>query len=90
MPKTLFVGNLPYSMTEDSLKALFQVSGTVASVHIVLDRQTLRPKGFGVVEFEAPDAAAAAIAGFVGCRVGGRELVVNEARPREFLRGARY
>jgi RNA recognition motif-containing protein len=90
MSKTLFVGNLPYTMTEDSLKELFQAAGTVASVRIVLDRQTQQPKGFGFVEFEASDAADTAIAELAGHRVGVRELVVNEARPRESSRGARY
>ena len=86
VPKTLFVGNLPYSMTEDSLETLFEIAGTVASVRIVLDRQKQRPKGFAFVEFEAPDAADAAIA---ERRMGGRDLIVNEAQPREFSRGAR-
>ena len=51
MSKTLFVGNLPYSMTEDRLRTLFEASGTIVSARIVIDRETQRPKGFGFVEF---------------------------------------
>jgi cold-inducible RNA-binding protein len=82
MPRTLFVGNLPFSMTEDSLKTLFEVAGTVVLARIVRDRETQRHKGFGFVEFETPDAANAAITEFAGRPIGGRSLVVNEARPR--------
>jgi RNA recognition motif-containing protein len=89
MSKTLFVGNLPYSMTEERLRALFEASGTIVSARIVVDRQSQRPKGFGFVEFEAPYAADAAIAELSGRLVDGRELIVNEARPREFSRSSR-
>jgi RNA recognition motif-containing protein len=80
--KTLFVGNLRYSITEERLRALFEASGSVISARVVLDQETQRPKGFGFVEFEAADMAAAAIAELSGRLVDGRELVVNEARPR--------
>jgi RNA recognition motif-containing protein len=89
MSKTLFVGNLPYSMTEDDLRALFEASGRVVSVRVVVDRETRRPKGFGFVEFDAPNAADAAIAELSGRMIDGRELVVNEARPRAFLPSGR-
>jgi cold-inducible RNA-binding protein len=83
MSTRLFVGNLPFSMTEDSLKALFEIAGPVAMVRIVIDRETGRPKGFGFVEFEQPEAATTAIAEFSGRTIAGRALVVSEARPRE-------
>lgn len=89
MSKTLFVGNLPYSMTEDHLRALFEASGRVASVRVVVDRETRRAKGFGFVEFDAPNAADAAIAEFSGRMIEGRELIVNEARPRAFSQNGR-
>ena len=90
MSKTLFVGNLPYSMTEDRLRTLFEASGTIVSVRIVIDRETQRPKGFGFVEFEVPYAAEAAIAELSGHLIDGRELMVNEARPRAFWQSGRH
>ena len=89
MSTRLFVGNLPFSMTEDSLKALFEIAGPVAYVRIVVDRETQRPKGFGFVEFERPEAATTAIAEFSGRMIAGRALVVSEARPREAAGAAR-
>jgi RNA recognition motif-containing protein len=89
MSKALFVGNLPYSMTEARLRALFEASGSIISARVVLDRETQRPKGFGFVEFEAADMAAAAIAELSGRFIDGRELIVNEARPRAISRGDR-
>ncbi len=89
MSKTLFVGNLPYSMTEERLRTLFEVSGTVVSARVLIDRETQRPKGFGFVEFEAPYAADAAIAELSGRQIEGRELIVNEARPRAFSQSDR-
>jgi RNA recognition motif-containing protein len=83
MSKRLFIGNLPFSMTEASLKALFEIAGPVVSVRIVVDRETNRPKGFGFVEFEGSEAASVAIAEFSGRNIAGRDLVVTEARPRE-------
>jgi len=89
MSTRLFVGNLPFSMTEDGLKTLFEIAGPVAFVRIVVDRETRRPKGFGFVEFERPEAAAAAIAEFNGRTIAGRALAVSEARPREAVGAAR-
>ena len=78
----LYVGNLPYSTTEDDLKELFSAHGTVSSVRLINDRETGRSKGFGFVEFENDDEAKAAIEGLHGKDFGGRALVVNEARPQ--------
>jgi cold-inducible RNA-binding protein len=78
----LYVGNLPYSTTEDDLKELFGSHGTVASVHLISDRETGRSKGFGFVEFESDDEAKAAIEALNGQEFSGRALVVNEARPQ--------
>ena len=89
MSKTLFVGNLPFSMTEDGLRGLFEAVGPVVSTRIPLDRLTRKPRGFGFVEFEAPGVAQAAIIEFSGRRIDGRELVVNEARVREESRPGR-
>jgi len=89
MSTRLFVGNLPFSMTEDSLKALFETAGPVAFVRIVIDRETGRPKGFGFVEFERPEAAATALAELSGRTIAGRALVVSVARPREAAGAAR-
>jgi RNA recognition motif-containing protein len=86
---TLYVGNLPYSMTEDSLKALFETAGTIVSVRLVRDRETQRPKGFAFVEYDAPNSAHTAIVEFSGRRIGGRELIVTEARPREMSGSSR-
>ena len=79
--KSVYVGNLPYSTTEDELKELFGQFGEVQSVKLVNDRETGRPKGFAFVQMD--DAAAAnAIAGLDGKQFGGRGLRVNEARER--------
>ena len=89
MTKTLFVGNLPFSVTEDSLRILFQTAGAVRSVRLIRDRETQQTRGFAFVEFESAREADVAIAEFSGRRLDGRELVVNEARPREpFARSA--
>lgn len=78
----LYVGNLPYNATEEELTELFGAHGTVASVHLISDRETGRSKGFGFVEFENDDEAKAAIDAVNGQEFGGRALVVNEARPQ--------
>lgn len=81
MPR-LYVGNLPYSSDNDSLREAFSEFGEVSDVHIVTDRETGRSRGFGFVEL--PDAAAAnnAIEQMNGREMDGRTLTVNEARPR--------
>jgi RNA recognition motif-containing protein len=78
----IYVGNLPYSATEDELRELFSAHGEVSSVSLVNDRETGRPRGFGFVEM-ASEEAEAAIQALDGSQMGGRTLKVNEARPRE-------
>ena len=78
----IYVGNLPYSATEDELRELFSAHGEVSSVSLVNDRETGRPRGFGFVEM-AGEEAEAAIQALDGSQMGGRTLKVNEARPRE-------
>jgi RNA recognition motif-containing protein len=80
--KKLYVGNLPYSASEDELRALFAQHGSVESVALIMDRETGRPRGFGFVEMD-PNGAAAAIQALDGRDFGGRQLRVNEARERE-------
>ncbi len=87
MAKKLYVGNLPYSATEDELRELFEQHGTVHSVSIISDRETGQPRGFAFVEMD-DDGADAAIRGLEQQQFGGRTLRVNEARPRE-ARGPR-
>lgn len=79
--KRIYVGNLPYTATEDELRALFAQHGEVHSVNLISDRETGRPRGFGFVEME-DDEAGGAITALDGQDLGGRSLRVNEARPR--------
>ena len=79
----IYVGNLPYSTTPDELREVFAAFGEVAAARIVNDRETGRSKGFGFVEMNSDDEARAAIEALNGKEVGGRKVVVNEARPRE-------
>ncbi|MEM1183623.1 MAG: RNA-binding protein [Planctomycetota bacterium] len=79
----LYVGNLPYSTTDDRLREVFGEHGEVTSTAIVLDRETGRPRGFGFVEFADDEEARKAIDALNGANVDGRDLTVNEARPRE-------
>ncbi len=83
MGNKIYVGNLPFSATSDSLNEMFSKFGTVDSAKIVMDRDTGRSKGFGFVEMSSGDEAAAAIEKLNGQDMGGRSLVVNEARPME-------
>ncbi len=83
MGKKLYVGNLSYDTTNDSLQELFEAYGTVQSAQIIMDRDTGRSKGFGFVEMGSDQEAQAAINGLNGKEAGGRSLTVNEARPRE-------
>lgn len=82
MLKTIYVGNLPFTATDDEVRGLFSKHGTVHSVKLVTDRDTGRPRGFGFVEMEG-SAATAAITALNGSQFGGRSLRVNEARERE-------
>jgi RNA recognition motif-containing protein len=79
----LYVGNLSYNTTNDSLETLFAEFGKVQSAQVVMDRDTGRSKGFGFVEMSDNGQAQAAIAGLNQKEVDGRSLTVNEARPRE-------
>ncbi len=83
MGSKIYVGNLPFSATSESLNEMFSKFGTVDSAKIVMDRDTGRSKGFGFVEMSSADEAAAAIEKLNGTDAGGRSLVVNEARPME-------
>jgi cold-inducible RNA-binding protein len=78
--KNIFVGNLSFSVTEASLRSLFEAYGSVASVNVVTDQDTGRAKGFGFVEMTNDAEAAKAINGLNGRDVEGRMLTVNEAR----------
>ena len=75
------MGNLPFSATEDVVRALFEQHGTVHSVALINDRETGRPRGFGFVELD-DDAATAAIAALNGYNMDGRDLNINEAQER--------
>jgi RNA recognition motif-containing protein len=79
----IYVGNLPYSATEEEIRALFEPHGTVTRANIVMDRDTGRPRGFGFVEMANDTEGHAAIEAINGTQMGGRSLTVNEARPRE-------
>ena len=79
--KNIFVGNLDFSTTEDSLRSLFEPYGAVEKVHVETDRETGRSRGFAFVEMAEGDADKA-IAALNGTNVGGRALNVNEARPK--------
>jgi RNA recognition motif-containing protein len=78
---TLYVGNLPFSATDDELRALFAQHGTVESAKVVSDRETGRSRGFGFVDMPAADAPSA-IEHLNGYEMNGRPLRVNEAQPR--------
>ena len=83
MGNKLYVGNLAYSVRDDSLQQAFAQFGTVTSAKVMMDRETGRSKGFGFVEMGSDAEAQAAINGMNGQAIDGRAVVVNEARPRE-------
>ena len=83
MGKKLYVGNLAYSVTSESLEQMFLEFGAVTSAQVIQDRETGRSKGFGFVEMQADDAAQRAISGMHDKEFDGRALTVNEAKPRE-------
>ena len=90
MAKKLFVGGLPYATTSDELKNHFSAAGNVVSAQIITDKFSGRSKGFGFVEMSNDDEATKAIEMFNGTDFGGRQLAVNEARPKtEGDRGGR-
>ncbi|MEJ5028039.1 RNA-binding protein [Comamonas sp. MYb21] len=88
MSSKIYVGNLPYSVTDASLEENFSEFGAVTSAKVMMDRDTGRSKGFGFVEMASADVAQAAIDALNGRSVDGRQIVVNLARPREESRGA--
>ncbi|MBI9080771.1 MAG: RNA-binding protein [Pseudodesulfovibrio sp.] len=81
MSKNIYVGNLPWSVTEDEVRAAFEAFGEVTSVKLIEDRETGRPRGFGFVEME-DSGALEAIESLDGKDFGGRNIKVNEAKPR--------
>src|SRR5438270_13761502 len=82
MGKKLYVGNLPYNVSDSALQQLFEPHGTVQSAQVIMDRDTGRSKGFGFVEMGSDQEAQAAIAALNGKEIEGRALTVNEARPK--------
>ena len=83
MATKLYVGNLSFDITEGELRQLFTPFGTVTSCNVIMDRMTERPRGFAFVELSSSDEATKAINELNGKEVGGRAMVVNEAKPRE-------
>ena len=87
MSTKLYVGNLSFNTSAQDLETMFGESGTVQSASIIEDRDTGRSRGFAFVEMSSPEEAKAAITAFDGKEVGGRNLKVNEAKPRESRTG---
>jgi RNA recognition motif-containing protein len=85
----IYVGNLSFKTTEAELRQAFESFGNVTSVNVITDRETGRPRGFGFVEMPNADEAQKAIEGLNGTNIGGRNLTVNEAKPREGGGGGR-
>jgi len=88
MSSKIYVGNLPYSVTDATLESNFAEFGSVSTAKVMMDRETGRSKGFGFVEMASAEVAQAAISALDGMSVDGRSIVVNLARPREASRGA--
>jgi len=78
----IYVGNLPFTTTDDQLRAVFEPFGEVTSAQVIADRETGRSRGFGFVEMPSADEAQAAMQALDGTDLSGRSLKVNEARPR--------
>jgi RNA recognition motif-containing protein len=78
----LYVGNLPFSATETEIRDMFEAYGTITDIHLPVDRETGRPRGFGFVTFADHDAATAALNGLNGNDFGGRQLRISEAVQR--------
>lgn len=83
MAKKLYVGNLPFSFSDEELKDLFAQAGTVESANVIIDKMSGRSKGFGFVEMSNDDEASSAIQSLNGKEIDGRNITVNEARPLE-------
>lgn len=88
MSSRIYVGNLPYSVTDASLKSNFAEFGSVSSAKVMMDRETGNSKGFGFVEMASAEVAQAAISALNGMSVDGRAIVVTLARPREARTGS--
>ncbi len=82
MSKKLYVGNLPFTATEDELRTLFERHGSITSVNVITDRETGRSRGFGFVEMDEASAADDAMRALDGSDMGGRSLRVNEAQDK--------
>ena len=82
MSTKLFVGSLPWSVDDESLKTNFEGHGTVVSAKVICDRESGRSRGFGFVEMESPEEAKSAIEALNDSEIEGRNIVVNEAKPR--------
>ena len=83
MSNKLFVGNISFNTTENDLQDAFAAHGTVLEANLMVDRITGRPRGFGFVTMSTPEEAKAAVSAMNGATMDGRNLTVNEARPRE-------
>lgn len=83
----LYVGNLPYSATEDEIRTLFENYGSITDLHIPTDRETGRPRGFAFVTFSNREGGEAAIEGLDGSDMGGRSLRISEAQERQPRQG---
>ena len=83
MSKKLFVGSLPWAVNDEALQEAFTAYGNVVSAKVVTDRQTGRSRGFGFVEMESDSEASAAIEALNGSDLNGRNIVVNEAKPKD-------
>src|SRR3954468_7107919 len=83
MSAKLFVGNLSFNVTENDLQDAFAAHGTVVETNLMMDRATGRPRGFGFITMSSPEEAQKAIAAMNGATLDGRNLTVNEAKPRE-------
>jgi RNA recognition motif-containing protein len=89
LSKKIYIGNLPFSSTEDELRAVFQRHGEVTSVNVITDRESGRPRGFAFVEMDDASAADEAIRALDGSELGGRSIRVNEAKDRRGDGGSR-
>ena len=90
MNTKLFVGNLSFDTTENDLQDAFAAHGTVTEANLLMDRTTGRPRGFGFVTMASPEEAQKAIDAMNGANLGGRNLTVNEARPKEERAGGGF
>lgn len=85
----MYIGNLSYNTTSQDLESLFSEHGEVTDVHLPIDRETGRPRGFGFVTMDSKNAMVSAIKAIDGKEIDGRQVRVNEARPKED-RGGRF